>query len=63
MIRSEMALRSELKMLRVRYDNGAAPPQVYRVIKDLKRDVSWLVHEWDERWKSPTSIPAGELIF
>lgn len=35
-------LRSELMMLRARYDDGAVSPAVYKIIKDLETRLAWL---------------------
>jgi hypothetical protein len=35
-------LRSELMVLRARYDDGAVSPAIYSVIRQLETDVAWL---------------------
>jgi hypothetical protein len=37
-------LRSELAMLRARYDHGAVPLSTYTVIKQIEIEISWLEH-------------------
>jgi hypothetical protein len=39
-----LQLRSELAMLRARYDHGQVSPAVYRVIKDLEVSIAWREH-------------------
>jgi hypothetical protein len=37
-------LRSELAMLRARYDHGAVSPEVYVVIRGIELELAWLEH-------------------
>ena len=37
-------LRAKLAMLQARYDNGACSGSIYRVIKELQREIAWLEH-------------------
>jgi hypothetical protein len=39
------ALRSELRVLRSRYDMGAVSPAIYAAIKQLEADIAWLEHK------------------
>ena len=43
-----IALRSELARLRARYDDGAVPIAVYKVIRDLETSIAWAKHEHHE---------------
>jgi len=38
-------LRSELLMLRARYDDGAVAPAMYAVIRKLETDIAWLENQ------------------
>jgi hypothetical protein len=40
----ESRLRSQLAMLRCRYDDGAVSPAVYVVIRAIEIEISWLKH-------------------
>jgi hypothetical protein len=37
-------LRAKLAMLQARYDNGACSGSIYRVIKELQREIAWIEH-------------------
>jgi hypothetical protein len=36
--------RSQLAMLRARYDDGAVSPAIYRVIRQLETEIAWYEH-------------------
>ena len=42
--KSAQQARSELALLRARYDGGAISPAVFAVIKKLEREIAWLEH-------------------
>ena len=37
-------LRAKLAMLQARYDYGACSGSIYKVIKELQREIAWLEH-------------------
>jgi hypothetical protein len=38
-------LRTELALLRARYDHGAVAPSIYRLIRKLEDDIAWIEHQ------------------
>jgi hypothetical protein len=46
--RHETALRSQLAMLRSRYDSGAVPPPVYAIIYAIETEIAWLEHQREQ---------------
>jgi hypothetical protein len=43
-VTSTAALRSELAVLRARYDDGAVSPAIYTIIRKLESDIAWCEH-------------------
>jgi hypothetical protein len=35
-------LRAQLDLLRARYDHGATSGSIYKIIKELEREIAWL---------------------
>ncbi len=42
-------LKEQLEYLRARYDSGAVSPAMFKVIKELEREIAWFEHTAREK--------------
>ena len=42
---SSPELRTELALLRARYDSGAVAPAVYQIIREIETHIAWAEHQ------------------
>jgi hypothetical protein len=38
-------LRGRLDQVRARYDHGAVPPNLYKAIQEMEREIAWTEHK------------------
>ena len=42
-------LQEQLEYLKARYDGGAVSPAMFKVIKELEREIAWCEHQQEKQ--------------